>query len=312
MENARRPGTQSAYNSPWGKWVGWCGPREISPFQATVADITNFPADMIENGTEYSTLNVYRSALSAYHPEIQGHKVGQHPLVVQFMKGAFNMNPPKPRYSTTWSVDKVLSHIKDLGQNEHLSLKLLTRKLAMLMALTSEGRAQELHCLDPTLMHDHGHHVVFPLGKLTKALRPSKSQIELKFMQFEADPHLDEVVCLRHYLQVTDPFRDSPEKQKHMFLGFSTPHNPVVTCTISRWLMELMGAAGIDTSVYKGHSVRGAATSKAKTLGLSSAQIIARAIDQGWKPFTSFIIKGCLMKFKTKSFCFKRCNITSI
>ena len=69
MENARRPGTQSAYNSPWGKWVGWCGPREISPFQATVAEITNFLADMIENGMEYSTFNVYRSALSAYHPE---------------------------------------------------------------------------------------------------------------------------------------------------------------------------------------------------------------------------------------------------
>ena len=109
--NARRPGTQSAYNSPWGKWVGWCGPRKISPFPASVADITNFLADMIENGMEYSTINVYRSALSAYHPEIQGHKVGQHPLVVQFMKGAFYMNPPKPRYSTTCSVDKVLNHI---------------------------------------------------------------------------------------------------------------------------------------------------------------------------------------------------------
>ena len=256
---------------------------------------------MIENGMEYSTLNVYRSALSAYHPEIQGHTVGQHPLVVQFMKGAFNMNPPKPRYSTTWSVDKVLNHIKDLGQNEHLSLKLLTMKLAMLMALTSAGMAQELHCLDPTLMHDHGHQVVFPLGKLTKALRPSKPQIELKFMQFEADPHLDVVACLRHYLQVTpDPFRDSPEKQKHLFHCFSTPHNPVVTCTISRWLKELMGAAGIDTSVYKGHSVRGAATSKAKTLGLSSAQISARANWSRVETFHKFYYKGMSDEFQNK------------
>ena len=300
MENARRPGTQSAYNSPWGKWVAWCGPRKISPFQASVADITNFLADMIENGMEYSTLNVYRSALSAYHPEIQGHKVGQHPLVVQFMKGAFNMNPPKPRYSTTWSVDKVLNHIKDMGQNELLSLKLLTMKLAMLMALTSAGRAQELHCLDPTLMQDHGHQVVFPLGKLTKALRPSKPQIELKFMQFEADPHLDVVACLRHYLQVTNPFRDSPEKRKHLFLGFSTPHNPVVTCTISRWLKELMSAAGIDTSVYIGHSVRGAATSKAKTLGLSSAQIIARANWSRVETFHKFYYKGTSDEFQNK------------
>ena len=196
--------------------------------------------------------------------------------------------------------DKVLNHIKDMGQNELLSLKLLTMNLAMLMALTSAGRAQELHCLDPTLMHDHGHQVVFPLGKLTKALRPSKPQIELKFMQFEADPHLDVVACLRHYLQVTNPFRDSPEKRKHLFLGFSTPHNPVVTCTISRWLKELMGAAGIDTSVYKGHSVRGAATSKAKTLGLSSAQIIARANWSRVETFHKFYYKGTSDKFQNK------------
>ena len=33
MENARRPGTQSACNSPWGKWIGWCGLRNISHFK---------------------------------------------------------------------------------------------------------------------------------------------------------------------------------------------------------------------------------------------------------------------------------------
>ena len=170
-------------------------------------------------------------------------------------------------------------------------------KLAMLMALTSAGRAQELHCLDSTLLHDHGHQVVYPL---TKALRPSKPQIELKFMQFEADPHLDVVACLRHYLQVTDPFRDSPEKRKHLFLGFNTPHNPVVTCTISRWLKELMGAAGIDISVYEGHSVRGAATSKAKTLGLSSAQIIARANWSRVETFHNIYYKGTSDEFQNK------------
>ena len=35
---------------------------------------------------------------------------------------------------------------------------------------------------------------------------------------------------------------------------------------MSRWLKELVGQAGIDTTVFKGHSVRGAATPKAKAL----------------------------------------------
>ena len=61
-----------------------------------------------------------------------------------------------------------------------------------------------------------------------------------------------------------------------------------------------MGAAGIDTSVYKVHSVRGEATSKAKTLGLSSAQIIARANWSRVETFHKFYYKGMSDEFQNK------------
>ena len=35
-KNAKRPGTKSTYNSPWGKYVGWCVERQIDPFQSSV------------------------------------------------------------------------------------------------------------------------------------------------------------------------------------------------------------------------------------------------------------------------------------
>ena len=38
-----------------------------------------------------------------------------------------------------------------------------------------------------------------------------------------------------------------------------------------------MQLAGIDTTKYKAHSTRGAATSKAKTIGLSAKEILERA-----------------------------------
>ncbi|XP_074643979.1 uncharacterized protein LOC141900830 [Tubulanus polymorphus] len=66
-----RQGTQSAYKSAWKKWSGWCDERQIDPLQASVESIGNFLAEEFESGKQYTTLNGYRSALSAFHPEIE-------------------------------------------------------------------------------------------------------------------------------------------------------------------------------------------------------------------------------------------------
>ena len=85
------------------------------------------------------------------------------------------------------------------------------------------------------------------------------------------------------------------EQQEQLLLSHCKPHGPVVTCTVSRWLKELMSQAGIDTTVFKGHSVRGAATSKAKALGLSTEQILARANWKGAATFYKFYCRrGCM------------------
>ena len=47
----------------------------------------------------------------------------------------------------------------------------------------------------------------------------------------------------------------------------------------------MLGAAGIDTNVFKAHSTRGACTSKANKFGLSVDQIMKKA---SWKSATTF------------------------
>ena len=295
LENARRPGTKSAYNSPWGKYVSWCAERQIDPFQSSVADVVNFLAEKHQGGLEYSTLNVYRSAISAYHPPVDGVKVGQHPLIQQFMKGAFNMRPPQPKYNETWDVGKVLQHIKTLGKNEDMSLKDLTLKMTMLAALTTANRAHELSSLNPKGMIDKGDSLVFTLTKLTKSAKPGRPPIKITWAEYELDRDLDVVACARQYIDRTAGFRVAQEQQEQLLLSHCKPHGPVVTCTVSRWLKELMSQAGIDTTVFKGHSVRGAATSKAKALGLSTEQILARANWKGAATFYKFYCRrGCM------------------
>ena len=71
------------------------------------------------------------------HPQIDSFRVGEHPLVSQLLKGMFHSRPPLPRYSGTWDIQKVIDYIKSLSNNESLSLKCLSPKLGILLAITS-------------------------------------------------------------------------------------------------------------------------------------------------------------------------------
>ena len=84
------------------------------------------------------------------HKEIDGVLEGQHSLVSRFLKRVFNSCPPAPKYSMTWDVDIVLSHIRGMEDNEELSFQLLSHKLAMLLALTNADRCSDLAALDVT------------------------------------------------------------------------------------------------------------------------------------------------------------------
>ena len=101
LMSSRRSKTISNYNSAWKKWEGWCKQRGTHPFQADVSAILGFLADQFEEGRQYRSLNYYSSALSSTHLPVEGFPVGQHPLVVRLLKGAYIQQPPKPRYSQT-------------------------------------------------------------------------------------------------------------------------------------------------------------------------------------------------------------------
>ena len=81
-------------------------------------------------------INSYRSAISSVHERIDGFSVGQHPTITRALKGGYHSRPPLPYYSSFWDVGIMLSHLKQLGCNHDLSLRLLTLKITMLMALT--------------------------------------------------------------------------------------------------------------------------------------------------------------------------------
>lgn len=73
--------------------------------------------------------------------------MGRRPNVSRLIKGVFEERSAQPRYEDTWNVDIVLIYLDQLLEAKHLSLKDLTLKTCMLLALVTVQRAHALHIL---------------------------------------------------------------------------------------------------------------------------------------------------------------------
>ena len=62
-----------------------------------------------------------------------------------------------------------------------------------------------------------------------------------------------------------------------LLISYIKPHGPVTSSTVARCLKEVIENAGIDTSIFKAHSVRAASTSAAADLGNSTNEILEAA-----------------------------------
>ncbi|XP_065185960.1 uncharacterized protein LOC135816787 [Sycon ciliatum] len=273
LSSSWRSSTNAAYASAWEQWLGWCSQRSVDPVCPSLAMVLQFLADSFEDGRSYSTLNVYRSAMSATLPELDGAPIGQHPLVVRLLRGICLERPPQPRYSHTWDVGIVTSWLSKLPANTDLSLPVLSGKLAILMALTAARRSSDLHRLSLNSHRFSAEGVVFDYLTPPKQHRPgSEPARPVTFAAFPVTPALCVVECFREYLRRTADLRQA--SSAHLFLSTKRPHHPVTSATIARWIKQVMSKAGVDTSLFGAHSTRAASTSAAKRKGMSTVDIM--------------------------------------
>jgi len=141
VQSSWRDKSTKSYNSSFGKWASWCAEQDRNPFSGPISDAANFLANLCDQSYKYSSLNAYRSAISSTHKKVNGMPISQHPTIV---RGLTTRDPPLPRHSTTWEVSKVTSYIATLGVNESLSLKILSLKLVVLLALTRSNDLSNL------------------------------------------------------------------------------------------------------------------------------------------------------------------------
>lgn len=202
------------------------------------------------------------------------------------MKGVFEERPSLPRASKhiTWDPKQVLSVLETWVPNNSLTLKELTYKLVMLLALLTGQRCQTIHKLQIDSMKMADEKCTFMIDSLLKHSRAGNHLKPIELTHFPPNKSVCVIEVLKEYLSRTREHRVQ-NKTSQLLLSFHSPFKPVSKDTIARWIKAVLELSGIDTSVYTAHSTRAASTSAASRTGLPICDIMKAA---GWSREDTF------------------------
>ena len=276
-----RKGTTKQYSSYIKRWTTYCRQKQIDPVSATVPQALDFLVELFETGIGYSGINTARSALSSVSKPVNGITFGAQESVKRFLKGVYEARPSTARYAVTWEVNKVLNYLKSTSTTE-CSLKDLTLKLVTLMSLLSAQRGQTIHYLSLEDMVTSETSVTFAVSKPLKQSKPGSKPTVVEFVAYPDNPNICVVTTLKAYLDRTSALHGGAQQ---LFVSYSKPFKPVSRDTISRWVKIVLQKSGIDVNLFKPHSTRAAATSKAFLKSVPLEHILSVA---GWSSSDTF------------------------
>jgi site-specific recombinase XerD len=300
--------TRKQYDSSLQKWATWCSTTGVLRSAPTIPQITNFLGELFRAGHSYNSLMVNRAAITSYLRVLNpATDYGAADSLTRFMKGVFRDRPTRPKYAEIWEVQGVLDAVDSWGPDGNLSLKLLTFRVTMLLALCSPKRVSELAKLSLCSLQRSSQGWKFTFEGMTKnrGTGPAHSAI---YERFDENPNLCPISNLESYLERTSEARDLLPNRP-VLLSYKQPHNSVTATTVARWLKSVLALSGVDKH-FSAHSTRAASTSLASAKGLSSAQILSAA---DWNPkgstFQKFYLKEKFVSYQqnilSKGYCFK-------
>ena len=262
----------------------------------------DFLSELFANGLSHSSINTAKAALLTCVTVDGRSDWNKDPDMSRFCKGVDNSRPSRPRLLATWDVDIVLNYLGKLP-TDNISLKDLTHKAAMLVALTSGSRAQSIHEMNLDNMVTSGDKLVFFFDTPLKTSRTSKTHqmIEIKKMDGNKCCVYSAVA---EYIRRTKDIR--PPSTKALWISLIKPHGAVTRDSISRWLKEVLTSAKIDTEVFKAHSTRSASTSKANNLGVGLSSSSPQ-LDGTPRRISTNSISGTLCQTQTDKLSRKQC-----
>uniref|UniRef100_A0ABD2WZD2 Reverse transcriptase domain-containing protein n=1 Tax=Trichogramma kaykai TaxID=54128 RepID=A0ABD2WZD2_9HYME len=261
--------TLRQYSGALKQWNNYCLNKNININDINKYNLLGFLTEKYKEGASHGTLNSHRSALSL----LSNNKIGDHPDITRFMKGVHKLRPARPKYAFTWDAGTVIEHLKTL---DCTSLKLITYKTVMLIALSTAQRAQTISLLKLNNIKEVSKGLIIMISDLVKTSGPGKEQPLLHLPTFPEQPNICVATTIEEYIKLTSQFRGD---NQHLFISLNPPYKSVGAEAISRWLKKCLELCGINTQTFSGHSTRHAASSKADEKGID-IDTIRRTV--GW------------------------------
>ena len=298
IQSAKASSTRASYDGRWNAFEEWCEAQE-PPVVAQVASaqrILDFLQERLDSGLAFSTLRGYLVAFNACHLGVAGKAPSKVPEVIRFMLGVGRLRPVSRGLFPVWDLKVVLEGLcrPPFESLEGLSLRLLSLKTALLLALATAKRVGDLQTLSVS-----SECMRFLNGGLKVLLKPhlnfvaknmSAPEEPVVLLVFHPPPYASEegrklnclcpVRALKAYCDRTAGSRSSD--QLFVAMGDTLVRKPVSRPTLSRWIVdairEAYTSAGVEVPVaLRAHSTRAMATSWALAKGVSVMEICVAA-----------------------------------
>ncbi len=195
-----------------------------------------------------STIKVYAAAIAAFHASIAGRSVGRDVAVIQILRG---MNPLRPRTVSPWDLPTVLRALKGspFEPLQSSSLRVLSLKIALLLALASVKRVGDLQALsvNPSCLefgpNDSKVVLKLRLGFVPKVLStPFRAQVIALSTFFPPVGNQESLLCpvraLKIYIE-----RSASYRSQNSFCFNCAKGGPVTKKRNSRWLVDVITLA---------------------------------------------------------------------
>ena len=143
--------------------------------------------------------------------------------------------------------------------------------MVTLLTILSGQRCQTINFLDIQHMHFDDKSVTIHIEKLVKQSKPGRHISKLEFAAYTPDDKLCVFNCAKEYIKHTEHIQD---KVTLLFVSYVKPFGAVSKETIRRWIKTVISKAGINTDVFKPHSMRAASTSAASNVGVKLETIM--------------------------------------
>lgn len=281
MFKATRVSTHKAYNRVWKRFSSWCLKQRIDPEVYNIKTICDF---FDGNSTlAYDTLIIWRASIQSVYSVIHPNQ----PLIKddKKVKKIFQAHRkklkaiPSEDKLQTWDTDIVFHYLQSWGLTTALPLERLQVKLVVLLCLSTMWRPRSdigRLLLDDVMIDQHGLTLTSREPKEGKFKKSRLEELQVDNQEFCP------VYTMKIFLNKTASLREEhPGLRKKVFIGYIDNSNnlptPASEKTIASWLVQVLDAAGIDTTIYKAHSFRAAAATKAYMQGNSAESIKSHA-----------------------------------